>query len=480
MATYKLFDDIETFPDASFQADSFQLDEFVRGDFSSMQDELNEIMPSNENIVLRHFPIVEKMAKDSARPYVRRVNRTFGEVTDAHARMMGGVYRDLKMNSFMLRTAMRASAQNGICVAPVPARNGRIRLFNFIPGEVVVERDDPMEDDIRYASKVTIRCPIKQKGSIAAFGRLVFTPGEAYIETGDEKVGVFAPNRRNPFGYIPAVVARFVQPASGWFWGPLKQAWAKMQISVDVAISDVDMTCRFQAHGKESLVGPGARVAAAGASKVRSGADVILAIDTMSDDRLEYDIKNSNPATDKYLAAILFQIELFERLNCIASGSLTPGGTGSSAITGRGKEVERLAELEERNRLETIWSDFEDDLGGLVADLVSHRGLVRIPRPTVDIDYQYVEVPDNDLQATQSAVLRYLVGRDSPGEQVAREENLDNAEAGWKVVEERLKKNARFLASLRGADVPGLDSISGFAQGTQNTPDAQGTAEAAA
>ena len=77
MATYTLFDDVSRRNDTQHRSRSRQLEEFRRGDWSTMATELANVISNDAPIQLRHVPVVPGVCDVMATMYVRRPDREF-------------------------------------------------------------------------------------------------------------------------------------------------------------------------------------------------------------------------------------------------------------------------------------------------------------------------------------------------------------------------------------------------------------------
>lgn len=465
MSSSSIFTASESFPYAQYAEDSRQLEEFRTCDFSSMAEELKKIMPGATNLQLEPVALAQHVGHELGRPYIRSPRRTF--IGGTGAGDVADLYEDLRIDDMLAEQSQVEALQQQLLFLPVPARGGRHRLLAFRPGEYRPEWGDPLETDVRYADKLEVRVPIRARDNLMLFGRLVITPTEAYVE-GDaksERVGLFEAwghGTSNPLGYIPGHIVRSVAPPRGWPHGPIAQDVLAMQIAIVIALTDLELTCRFQGHGRETLIGPGAKLSAAGAAKVRVGASTMLAFDEAEPNTLRHELTSPQPMIDRVIMAINLSLTLLQRFRSLGAGD-------STAITGAGKRWERVDELEQQYRVERRWRTAEQRIAEILTDSLSLKGgrIGGYKPPKVQVDYQYVEPVENDLQTTQASILRYLTGVDSPGELVARRDNLDLDDA-WKVVRDRMEANKEFLQGLSSRDVPGLDSVAGAVGDAQN------------
>jgi hypothetical protein len=74
--------DVDVINELRFRNRSRQLDEFLRGDYRSMSEELRKAFPKTQGIQERYVPLVQRFAHEqSSALYARPVVRRFGDAT---------------------------------------------------------------------------------------------------------------------------------------------------------------------------------------------------------------------------------------------------------------------------------------------------------------------------------------------------------------------------------------------------------------
>lgn len=483
IANPSVFDDLETVPTRTFQDVSFQIEEFRTLDFSSMDEETDALISDPEDVVQRYVPIVSRYTKDKASHMVRAPKRTFEGLTDDEkAELEARLFtEEFDFNEFMRESCETFYGQNGLLIIPVAFDGDRIELQAFIPGEVSVERSDLMDSTINGVSKLIIRVPVAEDEDAISFGELEITADQAWIKSGAERVGFYRDDGTNPFGRIPAVIVReFDRVRRGHFWNSLPQDLHAIQIASNIALTDIDFICRFQAYGREVLVGQNAKAVA---EEMETGPNRILVFEAIEQgDDLEYKMINGDPKVDKYLASLDKTVSLFENYHSLNRGSLS---TDTNARTGAAGLVEETPFREERERVERKWSRAEWQAISLFVDAVNVLGTGGLTKPKkVTTRYQYIEARINHLQDEQASVIRYAFGADGPIDRIMREENLSETDALKRFVD-RMKQTANALKEIKrifgNAPIPGLDQLSSFLdQGNSNAqPRREGDSQAA-
>lgn len=472
-----LFDEFEQFPIADFQSSSFQLEEFRCDDMSSMEAELSALISDSDDVYMRHIPIVKRFAKDRASLWVRDPEIKLG-LPKAQTRDFDDLLVAMNFTEFMAEAAQIFAAQHGVLIVPLVFDGMRIALRAFLPGECDIEQNDLLDNDIRYAKRVTIRVPVMRDndGETVVFGSMILTPDWAYVETESRgakvRRGVYRDDLRNPFGYIPVCAVTEHEPRKGQFWNNLPQSLQALQISSSIGISDADFIARFQAFGREVLIGAGAELAA---ENMIVGANRMMIFDTPGDaaagSKLEYHMINGDPKIDLYLKSIEFAVRMFEEYAYMRRGNIG----GSSAITGAGVSQESIPFQEERERIEKKWRRAVRETCALIRDIANVSLLIPFHELRVSTTFHYVEPKVNTLQDEQAAILRYAFGQDGPIARIMRVENVSSDDAK-KLFVDRLTEMAEALKTIRktfGGTIPGLDEIGKAIGAKGNTNDNQ-------
>tara|TARA_Y100001963_G_scaffold16099_1_gene19958 strand:+ start:508 stop:1887 length:1380 start_codon:yes stop_codon:yes gene_type:complete len=446
---YRIFDETEARDGQSFRDDSLQVEELRLGDFSSMINELSQLIKSNDNISLRPVPIVSGVTEDLARLYVKRPTRTFRGIGGPAGRALAEIYKRSKIDRALLEIHQKLVAQNSVIVEVLPSTGGRVHVASYCPFEFEVERGNLTNAEISDATRVTLRVPLQQSGDSVYFGRRVYTRELAYTElpSGD-RIPVFGDDIAHNLGRLPLVGIRATDGRKGWWAPPINEALLQIAIGTTIAVSDIEHICRNQCHGRQVLTGAGARSAA---RSMRSGPRELWIFESDGDGNLDFDIKHTKPEVEKYLKAIEGMLEMFERFSHLTPGSLSK----SSGITGAAKDRERVSVLEESERTRTLFEDFEQDLAELIA-AVGPSVLAAGTVPEVDVRYHLVQAPDNTLQGAQARAIDFAQGIDSAVEYVSRAEGIQAKDAQERVVR-RLEMFKDWAEKTQAQDIQGMD-----------------------
>jgi hypothetical protein len=449
MPSISLFPNATTWDEQAFRENSRQLEEFRTKDFSSMESELNHVIVHG-GAQERYIPLVWRVCRDLAVQYVKRPMRVFTGGTQTRRNALQDIYRRLKVDAFLLRMQQRLIAQNTQIVSFDFNGPGSERLMAWSPYEADVWFDDPLEEDIRRASRVELLVPIKRVSGTLHYGKRVYTQTEAWSEVQGQRVPLFGDSIAHGFGQVPLAEVRRGEAIKGFYFPALAEDLLAVQIGLNIALSDIELICRTQCFGREALTGSGALVAA---EQMQNGPDFMRIYPADA----EYTYTETSPAVDKYTKAAQFMLDMVTSMNYVPTDLAR-----STGITGAAKMMERHDLEEERERSEGMMADFEQDLADLMTMVLSRsRGSLMSFSDGVDVkmDYRYVQPRSNDLQKSQSREIDFAQGVDSVEEYVARTQGLSLDDAKSLVVE-RLESFVarRGVVGIADETTDGLDN----------------------
>tara|TARA_Y100001963_G_scaffold109076_1_gene150750 strand:- start:103 stop:1323 length:1221 start_codon:yes stop_codon:yes gene_type:complete len=384
-------------------------------------------------------------------------------MSEAQAAAMDTIYRKNRINGFMSSVAEKLVAHNAQVIAIDPAGPGAVRCYAFSPFEFDVQFNDPLKaaGSIQDADRVELRVPVAEENGHVMFGKRVYTKTEAWTETpGGQRKGIFSEDMTHPFGKIPLVGIRREEAAHG-YWSPsLPYDLLSVAIAVMVSLSDILHIASRQCHGREYIIGNGARAAA---KTMPMGVDYITAIESADANDLEHKFVQGDPKIDKYLKAVERVVQIFATNRNVSSESLL----NSTGITGVAKELELHDREVERRRVERIHEDAESDLSALIWEVMRSTGsnpvLSTMSEPDLRVDFRYVQRPQNNLQEAQANEIRFRQGLDSVEEFVSRTEGLSSEDAR-SLIDARLKSTSDRLAAV-GDGGHGLNKIASVRHG---------------
>jgi hypothetical protein len=460
VATYTLFDDVSRRNDTQHRSRSRQLEEFRRGDWSTMATELANVISNDAPIQLRHVPVVPGVCDVMATMYVRRPDREFSgkQLATLEAESLwrrAGAERALRRAEH----ALTAQQSQYILVDPLPG--GGVRLTVLDPYEVEVSLGaDPLATSLDEAESVAVRVPIYADGCQVQYGRRTYErqdDGSWRVEASHATASTGGPRRASsavyrdeagealasmPFDRLPIVSIRAIDPPRGLWVPDISEDLRSIQIGTTIALSDIENICRAQCYGDRVLYGPGATVAA---RTMEHGPNNLMVFDSGGESGLSYQLVNSNPAVQKYIDALERTLTLFERFRHL------PAGTVSQGITGDAKAVDR-EELEMvRERRRALWEEAETDLAQTIAMVAGVDGWDTL---SVRVEHRPLAPRRNDLQVAQATALNAALGLVDPVKLRAEADGISREEAA-----ERAERDIAYTLDRLRNGAPGVDSI---------------------
>jgi len=440
-----------------------QLEQFRVCDFSSMSSELAKVYDFGSRIQLRNFALVSRASKDCAPQYIRAPRRTWRGVSEVQAAALDEAYATMRVNEELLEGEQQGVGQQahlvGIFVSADGTRPELTRIASYEIDEIRFR--DPLERDIRNAERVVISMPVvdavtalrhPSQASLAL--KLVLTRDHAIMRTPNgQELGLLRRDGSNPTGRIPLVMTRRTRPVDrSAVLPPIADDLYSCQVGVNLGVSDIEFIVRHQSHGRMIIQGPAASVAASMIPDSPAAAWPITSKD------VTVQILQSNPAIDKYLAAIEMTLRLYA-----AYRYLSP--EGFRGLTGDAKGMDALGQQDEYIRQEQRCQSLEQDLVELYAAVHNTclpRALRLPDRPTVNVKYHYVKPRENGLQQMQALDLACARGLADSIEVIQEWDGVSEDEAE-QLFEKRLKRHEERLQRMRafGAEekTAGTDKI---------------------
>jgi hypothetical protein len=433
MATVHYWPSQTSFDDASFRADSEQLEQFRTRDFSSMEGEIAELFQIKANRpAVRAVPLVYRVTRDIASLYVRPPSRDWSGVPVPVRTRLDDILNRSDANTFLRTASRQYIGQNTVIVTADQVSPREVSLRSWLPYQARVMFADPMEEDIQKAERLELLVPLSRDdiGTIT-WGLRIYTQTHAFTADLDGDMldggGIYNEEGLNPLGYIPAVAARRESAVLGRWFPPVPDDLRQVQIGTVVVLSTVEDVLRKQGFTRTLLTGEAAKIAT---DQMQYGAGLVEAY---PGDDLGVTQITPAPPTDKTLAALETTLRMYGASTYVNLQTLLSTGSG---ITGDAKAMEVLRETEHRRELELDFQALERDLARLILDTVALSGAARVDASSLDvsIDYHYVEPKKNELQQMQAAQAAFSLGMDTPIDAVARSEGIPREKAKVKVM----------------------------------------------
>ncbi len=425
---------VETWNDVKFQNRSRQLDQFLRGDYSSIADELKKAFPHTTGLQERYVPLVSRYAHELsglyAKPVIRRF-QSFIEPTAVQAFIkMRECYGRSGFDRFMHNVHRKLLIQNTVLVGVLPGgRPGEVRLMCWNPYQVDWEMSRPMyTPDVQELDRVALQMPIDVDDTgVIVFGQIVMTPDEIYLDRGGERVPIYGQTTTNPFdGMIPLVVIRGEDPAPGRFFAPVNEPLLNMAIALSINESDTELLVHTQAWGQRVIVGaqPAQQI-----EEIRVGPEKVLALVSMDPQAPSPELKviQGQPP----LSQISNWNESRLRLLC-SMFDLSPDAflKVNTAVTASARAYDQRDRDEAKARYEPILNAAEQELARLIARVLNLTDPLQIPSDIrVNITYPTYDPPVDPLHEAQALKEMIALGITSPVDVVANRDGITRRQA---------------------------------------------------
>lgn len=429
---------------------SRQLSEFLARDFRSIEAEIMpEIFPrSYSRRMARHVPVIWNLSKELAPHYRRPPIRDFvGDVRSA--RILQKLYTVLRADQILGRAAELLAVQHTVvgCWVPIPGTN-KWAVKIWAPWELEIDPDPVVPESITSIKEIRARVPLEATHNAVTFGTMRLNANECVYEGGGKKTGVYTQDGSNPFGgRLPLFVARLGQPAAGDWASPIPHDLWAAQVSVSVCMSDIDHVVRANSHGIKTLTG----TTAERAQKMEFGPDVLVGL--ADDQKLE--VKSPTTNVDDYLKSTNRFID-YLRL----SYGLRPESFTGTAVTALAKRLELTERDAFQQDMTKALIEMENSFARAASVALSWNfGAETQPlqAPIVNVEYQRLELPMDELHAAQANRLSYLDGVSSPTQTISERKGITKEQAQG-LLEENLAEYQKVRAAL---DDIGLGSSDG-------------------
>lgn len=416
---------------------SERLSQYLRRDFSSIQDIIKELFPmSYDRRLPRDVPLVESLAKQHSIWYRRPPTRTYSlpsgdELSQNQERTLSRLYRALDVDGVMRAINEMVVVQSTVLgiVMPQPGTN-LLQIMTFEPWECEVDPAPLQSSDVQACARegeFRFRIPVSSSFDRITYGIMRISSERAVYNYEGKEIGIYREDGSLPEefnGQVPIFSCRLGLPYKGDFFSPLKTDIYDAQVAVSIGFSDLDFAARFGAWGQKVVT----NATRPELEEMVLGPDRIVSI--MDDQRFEVvspqskldDYQKSQEAFLKYTAT---------------HNSLNPAQFTSS---GQATAVSKMLDLHDRDSIRQdqvlALRKCENELYAALR-LVLNAGIraESWPSATVSIDYKETPLPENKLQLQQAARMEFEDGVSSPARQLARQQGISMEEARRQVAE---------------------------------------------
>jgi hypothetical protein len=409
----------------AFQENSRQLDEFLEGDFSSMEAELQAAFPNSwRKMIDRFVPLVERMAQEQATLYAVDAFRTFGGVNSEQNKKLLDIYRNSKLDEKFNHAHRRLVPQRTMVMLVLPDGPRRYTLRSYAPWEMAVSTASGMDvQDITKAREVRLRWPLGTVNGSQCYGWMTLTQDEIFVQGNGDKIPVF-PGGGNPFGRIPLVTVRTNTPKSGRFFGSVDEPLLSLAIAMNLGDSDRNLIAHFQAHGQKVLEFTGEDVPTnALIENLKTGPDTMLAPLIAG---AKFSVVGHRPDLDQYGRLDENSLKVLAMMRDMSPNRFMKANT---AQTGAARQADREDREESRRVWKRIWRQAEQEVFALIGEMsrmfndpvpipetatlssVRWNALQMIPDPAQEANANKVKDESGESSAVERVSIARNVGR---------------------------------------------------------------------
>ena len=417
--------------ESDFFTISKRLSEFLRRDFSCIQDIMRDLFPmSYDRRLPRDVPLVESIAKQHSIWYRRPPQRdwrlpTGEELTTNQIRTLRRLYQALDIDGHMRSINEMVVVQSTVLgvVMPQPGTN-LIQIMTFEPWECEVDPAPLQSTDVQACARdgeFRFRIPVRSSFDKITFGTMTINSEKAVYNFDGKEVGIYREDGKLPpefGGQVPIFSCRLGMAYKGDFFAPLKTDIYDAQVATSVAFSDLDFAARFGAWGQKVVT----NATRPELEEMVMGPDRVIAL--MEDQQFQVvsggnkldDYQKSQEAFIKYVAT---------------HNSLNPATFTSQ---GQATAVSKMLDLHDRDSIRQdqllALRQCENELYAALR-LVLNAGIKSDSWPTaqVTVDYKETPLPENKLQMQQAQRMTFEDGLSSPARELAKAQGISIEEA---------------------------------------------------
>ena len=455
--------DLQPWDEVQFKRDSRQLDLLSRGDFANIKIDLSYLYPATPSIPVRAIPFVQRYVAELSGLYQRPVVRRFiGTGMDtATWQTLQAAYTDSKIDHQTLSyVEQQLWVQNTVFLLVLPDGPGRVHVQTILPWQIdrVIVRDPFRAAEPRQWKEVWVQVPAQVAENQVVFGRMHITPDEAWRELGGQRVGLFADDLSNPFGYIPLIAVHRLRPDPGRFSCPIAQAVLNLQVALCTQQADNELIIRHCAWPQ----------------KVIENGDIEQMTEsvTLGPDKVHVLVHGGDPSRPSpTLRVVQGQVPVAElvqmaehqiRLYCSMLG-LDPSSfmRVNTAVTASARLFAAQDRQAQRDKILPVLADMEYELMRKVVEVLSFGQPFPVPVDlNVNTTYNMAEQVADPLNAAQALKTEIELGISSAVDAVKQREGVGDSEA-LRIVQGNLAQSRDLGLLANPAAVPMAGSVDG-------------------
>ena len=412
----------------AFRDNSLQLDEFMRGDFSSMDAEIKAAFPNGQNLQERYVQFARRVSDEQATLYRKPPRRVWGGMNRAQREKVEEIWEQSGFNHALHMLQMRAELQRTMVCQVLPQHPRKYDLLHYAPHEVAVAPAGGAKwKEIEHAHEVELLWPIGTIDEQVLHAILRITPTSAEIVDGPEAGQLYQPFGGNPFGRIPLYTVRYMEPARGRFFAPIAEDVLALNIALNLGDTDIEALLHHQAWGQKVIETDGEMAPTQMmVEDLPVGSDRIMVMPVAG---AKYRLVQGQPAVQPYIAAMEHRIKTAATMHDMSPSRFSKANT---AQTGAARAADMQDRQEAREARAKVFLALERWMLAHIGEISRLYGdPVPIPETATldEIHYHQWEPPADPQAVVQASQATDATGETSPAERVALRYNLSEEDA---------------------------------------------------
>ena len=432
----------------AFRDNSLQLDEFMRGDFSSMSAEIDNAFPNGVNLQERYVQLARRVADEQSTLYRKPPRRVWGGVNRAQRDKLDEIWESSRFNDILHDLQMRAELQRTMVVQVLPRDPRRYDLLHYAPHECAVSPAAGARwKDIEAADEVHLLWPLGAIDEQVLHAILRITPSEAHVLDGRVQQALYPMfGDRNPFGRIPLYTLRYSEPLRGRFFASIAEDVLALQIALNLGETDIEALLHHQAWGQKVIETDGEMAPTQMmVEDLPVGSDRIMVMPVQG---AKYRIVQGQPQVQPYLSMMEARVKMIATMHDMSPSRFSKANTAQTGAARAADMQDRQEAREARAKrfvaLERWMLAHIGEISRLYGDPVQIPETARLD----EIHFHKWEPPSDPQAIVQAAQMTDATGETSPHERVALKFNLSEEDAI-----ERIRHNLEVQAALAPAPV---------------------------
>lgn len=416
----------------AFRDNSLQLDEFMRGDFSSMSDELKDAFPNSKNLQERYVLYAQRVADEQATLYREPPRRVFSGVNRAQREKLEEIYQASRFDEILHSLQMRTELQRTMVVQLLPDEPRKYHLLHYAPHEAAVSPASGARwADIEAANVVELLWPIGTVEERVLHAVLRLSATDATVLDGSEEHNLYSGFSGNPFGRVPLYTVRYGTPQRGRFFNSIAEDVLALNIALNLAESDVEALLHHQAWGQKVIETDGEMAPTQMmVENLPVGSDRIMVLPVGG---AKYRIVQGQPAVQPYIAAMEHRIKTAAMMRDMSPSRFSKANT---AQTGAARAADQQDRQEARKARAKVFIGLERWILSHIGEISRLYGdPVQIPETArlEEIHYHHHEPPIDPVAFVTATTATDARGETSLVDRVAMRFNVSRDDAMAKI-----------------------------------------------